>query len=476
MPPNPTGPRVSSGDSRREPATIDLKATEVRTDATGGESSSEATTNDASAEPAAEQMQARPTPDEVIPTDEPAASPEASAEASVPLGASAETPTRGPGFGGLLAAGVVGGVVGAGAMILAQSWLLPPTPANDSRPATVEQRAAPAPEAISALERRLAALEAESKSAAERLRTTQALAERGAQQAEAALNRPLPSPAPAPEPAPDNAAAAAAVTELTARVSGLETQARERADAASAVTELTARVSGLETQARERAEAASALQERVQAGAKAAEANAGAVQGLERRLGEQDQRLADFTRQLSERGPDAITASLRLVIAERVADALRDGAPLGQLLALLRRLEVKPDSLQPLAPYAENGAPKAAALLQEFRPLGRRMIDETRPAPSDWNDRLWSVLGKVVTVRSLAEPRGTDAASLVTRIETALGNDAVTDAAAAWDALPEAARRVAPAWGEKLKQRAAAEAAAQRISTEAVSALQALAR
>ena len=457
MPPNPTGPRVSSGDSRREPATIDLKATEVRTDPARDEAAGdEATANETFAEAAAGQAQATPTPDEVIPTDDPAASPEASAEAGVPLGTPADAPRPGAGFGGLLAASLIGGVVGAGATILAESWLRPPPPPprNDARPATAEQRAAPAPEAIGALEKRLAALEAETKSAAERLRTTQALAERGAQQAEAALNRPLPSAAPAPEPAPapDNAAAVAAVNELTARVSELETQARDRAQAAST------------------------LQERVQAGAKAAETNAGAVQGLERRLAEQDQRLAAFTRQLSERGPDAIAASLRLVIAERVADGLREGAPLGQLLALLRRLEVKPDSLQPLAPYADSGAPKAAALLQEFRPLGRRMIDETRPSPSDWNDRLWSVLGKVVTVRSLAEPRGADPASLVARIEAALANNAVTDAAAAWDALPEAARRVAPAWGERLKQRAAAEAAAQRISTEAVSALQASAR
>lgn len=459
-PPNPTGPRVPSGDSRREPATIDLTATELRADpaedkAAGPDSSRpEPIENETPAEAAAatEQTQATPTPDEEIPTDDVEPPSQAGAEASVPLGTPAEAPRRGAGLGGLVAASVIGGIVGAGAMLAAESWWRPPPPRNDARPAAAAQPAAAVvpPEAIGALDKRLAALEVESKAAAERMRTTQALAERSAQQAEAAVNRPLPSAAPAP--VPDTAAATAALNELTARLSTLEGQARERAQDTTA------------------------LQERVQAGSKAADAAAGAVQALERRVADQDQRFAALTRQLSERGPDAITASLRLVLAERAADALRDGAPLGQLLALLRRLEVKPDNLQPLAPYAESGAPKAAALLQEFRPLGRRMIDETRPAPSDWNDRLWSMLGKVVTVRSLAEPRGTDAASLVARIESALANNVVADAAAAWDALPEAARRVAPGWGEKLKQRAAAEAAAQRISTEAVSALQASAR
>jgi hypothetical protein len=468
-PPNPTGPRVPSGDPRREPATIDLTATELRAHAPQADAGShdpsqsefvapslrpEPLGDEAPAEPAttAEQAQPTPTPDEVIPSDDISSRAEASAEASVPLGAPVEAPRRGTGFGALLAASLLGGIIGAGAMMVAEPWWGPLASRSDARPPTTEQRAAPAPspDTLGPLERRIAALEAESKLAVERLRAAQALAERSAQQAEAALNRSLPATTPAP--APDNAADAAAVNDLAARLSALETQARERAQATSA------------------------LQESVQAGTNAAQTNASAVQALERRLAEQDQRLGAVTRQLSERSPDAASAPSRVVIAQRVADALREGAPLGQLLALLRRLQVKPDNLQPLEPFAQRGAPTPAALGQEFKPLGRRIIAETRPAPSDWNDRLWSVLGKVVTVRAVSEPRGTDPASLVARIETALANNAVIDAAAAWDALPDAARRVAPEWGEKLKQRAAAEAAAQRISTEAVSALEASAR
>ena len=71
---------------------------------------------------------------------------------------------------------------------------------------------------------------------------------------------------------------------------------------------------------------------------------------------------------------------------------------------------------------------------------------------------------------------GADVASLVGRIEDALSRDAVDEAAAAWDALPERARAVAPEWGAKLKARAEAERAARKVYADALSALEASTR
>ena len=86
------------------------------------------------------------------------------------------------------------------------------------------------------------------------------------------------------------------------------------------------------------------------------------------------------------------------------------------------------------------------------------------------------MLDKVVTVRAVGNDKATDAASLVQRIEDALSRDAIAEAAAAWEALPEPARATSQEWGAKLKQRAAAEAASQRIYAEALSALEASTR
>jgi hypothetical protein len=171
-----------------------------------------------------------------------------------------------------------------------------------------------------------------------------------------------------------------------------------------------------------------------------------------------------------------MAASLRVTLADRLGDALQDGAPLGQMLGILRRLEIKPDTLKPLDVYTQHGAPRAAALALEFKPLGQRMIAETRAGSGDWGERVWHMLDKVVTVRGVSDPQSSDVPSLVARIEDALARDAIAEAAAAWDALPESARRVAPDWGAKLKQRAAADAAAQKIYAEALSALEASTR
>jgi hypothetical protein len=389
----------------------------------------------------------RPTPDEVIPSDDaglsgPASRPD-DIESSVPP-SSAYRPRRGVGFPALLGAGIVGGLLGAGATALTETWWRPRQSGTEARLAQIEQRVAAAPN-LAPLESRLSGLAAETKALAERLGATQALAERSAKQAQEALARPQ-------APASENPAGAAAVADLTKRLAAIETQIQERAQAGSAVQE---RVSSVE----QRAQAAATT-----------------AQTLERRIADQDQRLAALTKQVSERGSDALAASLRVTLADRLEDNLSDGAPVGPTLAALGRLGAKAETLRPLESYAQSAPPSAAALAQEFRPIGQRMIAEARTPASDWGERVWRMLDKVVTVRAVDDPKASDVAGLVGRIEDTLERGAFADALSAWQALPEPARAVAPDWGAKLQQRAAAEAAAQSIYAEAFSALEASTR
>jgi hypothetical protein len=433
-------------DSRREPATIDLSATEVR------------------AEPGAGPEEPRPTPDEVIPSDTPGSSPSdlaAEPETSVPPARPGDPPRRGLGFPALLGAGLVGGLVGAGATALTESWWRPRQSGTEARLAQVEQRIAAAPN-LAPLETRLSALASETKALGERLGAVNALAERGAKQAQEALDR----PPPAPSPAADNAASASAVADLGNRLAALEKQAEARAQALTA----------LENQTQERAQAVSSAQERLSSVEQRAQGATAAAQSLERRIADQDQRLAALAKQVAERGSDGLTAGLRVTLADRLADALREGAPAGQTLAMLGRLGAKPDLLRPIEPYAQSAPPSAAALAQEFKPIGERMIAEGRTPAADWSERVWRMLDRVVTVRAVGDPKASDVASLVSRIENALERGAVGDALAAWNALPEPSRRLAPEWGARLQQRAAAETAAQTIYAEALSALEASTR
>jgi hypothetical protein len=472
-PSDPTNSRLRRDRPRREPATINASATELHSDpsAHANDAAGSGDVAAGAATPTAAEGTAS-TPDDLLSAAAAAESSSAATEAAAPTedasrSASAEPARRGPGFGPLLGAGLIGGILGAGATVIADPWLHPNASRTESRLAQVEQRVATPPQAnLGPLEGRIASLEATSRNLADRVGSAQALAERSAKEAQDALSRPEPSP----QPPAEAAASAAALSDLVGRVAALETQAQERAQANTTVQE---RVAGLEGQVQKSMQADTSLQERVAAVQGRADAAANAAQVLERRLTDQDQRLAALTKQLSERGLDAMAAGLRLTLADRLQTAVDDGAPLGQILPLLGRLNVKPENLRPLEPYAQTGAPTAAALAQEFRPLGQRMLAESRPASGNWGETVRRMMDKVVTVRAVGDPQATDVASVVSRIDDALARGAVSDAAAAWDALPEAARNQSQAWGAKLKARAAADAAAQRIFSEAMSALDA---
>ena len=58
-----------------------------------------------------------------------------------------------------------------------------------------------------------------------------------------------------------------------------------------------------------------------------------ATQPLEGRMRELEQRLAALSRQVAEGGSDATRAGTRVVLAERLHDALREGAPYADVLA-----------------------------------------------------------------------------------------------------------------------------------------------
>ncbi|HEY8380776.1 MAG TPA: hypothetical protein VIL09_01375 [Microvirga sp.] len=498
-------PRRPRKDASREPPTLDLKATVVDTPAPADEAKPSADTSGVPDEtpvsaglsdtlPAAdataitgERADSLPPADTepavIEPSDtlraegdRPDALPPGNADgvgtesmAPPPPPASADR-RSGASFGSLLGAGLLGGLIGAGALAAYDQWRS--SQGGGAQLAQVQQQLSgfARQDNLRALEGRLAALESGQGTVNQRLQAAQTLAERAATRAEEAASRPAAAvpaaPGAPPQPSPD----------LTNRLAALETQLRDRNQAPTpAVTELTNRVAGLETQLRGQGQAATT-----------------AAQGQERRLGELDQRLAALdqrlgsldqrvgsldqrvgavTRQVAEGGSEATRAGTRVVLVDRLANALREGAPYGEVLAGLRRFTPDAARLQPLEPFAGGGAPTAAALAQSFEPVGERILRESRPADESWTDRLLRMADRVVTVRAVNEPGGTGVPGLVTRIEQALARGAFADAAAAFDALPEPSRRVGEGWGRTLKQRAAAEAAARAVAAEAVASL-----
>jgi hypothetical protein len=414
--------------------------------------------------------------------------------------AAAPPPRRsGIGFGGLATTGLLGGLIGAGLALGAERYLQaqgfdPQARATDSRIAALEQRVASAQGAApavggdtAALERRIGALEGANRNLTEAVAAARSSADAARQ---AGANRPAGATAPAvsePDPALRDAVAG-----LTTRLSALEETARQSGAAAQANTGALAEIrsqlgalrTSLEQQTRQGTATAqtnaAALAElttqvgsvQTQAAAQAAAATT-ALQAMQGRLAENEQRLASLSEQFTRFGPQAAQAGIRVIVANRATDALRDGVPVGPVLTTLQRTGTPQTLLEPLRPYADTAPPSPAALARDFEPLAARIAEAARGPATTIGDRLMRMADRIVTVRDVGETGGTDVGAQVGRIEKALARGALGEAAAAWDGLPDDAKRISAEWATRLKQRAAAEDAARRISAEALSAIDA---
>jgi hypothetical protein len=412
-------------------------------------------------------------------------------------------------------------VIGAGLGLAGErAWRQHGGDPVEARLAQIEQRTggAPSRDAIGSLERRVAAAEAASKDASDRAREAQSAATAATARAEATANRPAPE-ASSPPPAQDTAA----VEQLTSRLSALETEMRNGAQAQNAgveslgrrVSEQDARLVALDARLADAAKADTARDEALQSRLSDAERRAQDQEGRLAALSQEGQqrlatltqtvdqrlaalsqegqqrvaaltqsvegRLADLAQAVEQRRDrDEVRATARLTLAERIARALRDGEPYARALASLRRLGAPDGGVTALEPFAANGAPKAADLAREFRPIADRLRAEGRTGgdasgSASWEDRLRRLASSVVTVRPLeGDPKtGSLPADPVTAVANALDRGDVSAAAKAWDGLPEPARQGAREFETRLKQRAAADEAVDGISRETLAALDA---
>lgn len=371
-----------------------------------------------------------------------------------------------------LAAGIVGAILSAAAV-----WFL--LRSGDAgfgdRVAALERRVASLPTGnpTAALEPRLAALDASVRQAVDEARAAKAAADAAARQA---AERPAAPPA--------DTVSKGVLDALSARV---EDVGRQAGTAATGLGDLGQKFDALATRTSEGLAAAATATAAVAASVTGLQTDSTTIRtGLastETRLGEGEKKLATIgtaldgvTGDLARLQPAASQAGLRIAVSGRLDDALRTGAPVGPPLGALERLGVEAGLLAPLRPYATAPAPSAGTLLAEFRPMADALTATPRPAEESLLDKLRRLLFKVVTVRAVGDGSGADLPGLVARIEAALGRGAVGEAAAAWERLPEAARRSTAAWGERLKGRAAADDAARRIGAQALAGLETVTR
>jgi len=344
------------------------------------------------------------------------------------------------------AAGLGGAILGAALALLA-AWLIDPRAGalDDARArlAAVEKSAGSESAAESALDKRIAALEAGAASAA-----------RGG--ALDALDRRV------------GALEASGGDAKTA----LDEARAARADAAKALATAQSPPPSTNTAAPIESSALEPRLARLESDLAAADARLNQLGPLDERLskleGATDAAPKNEARVAMANGASENAASVA-VLAVSLEQRFTSGASFATELAALSKLGVGADALAPLKPFAESGAPSLAAIAASWAKVAPA-VAAAAPGPerSGW-DRLPDHMRALVRVRRVGEAAGNDESDPpVARVGAALDRGDLAAALDAFAQLPEASRAAGAAWADAAKARDAAAKAASALRVDAI--------
>ncbi|MCZ8097731.1 MAG: hypothetical protein O9972_07435 [Burkholderiales bacterium] len=258
------------------------------------------------------------------------------------------------------------------------------------------------------------------------------------------------------------------------------------------------RLSALETAVGDRAtrRTVEALEKRAQASEAALQGLRGDLSGLAGRpqvapgdvtmLGQRVDRLDRAIAQLAARPapsgdaqaqapvqlPPVVVAgreSAALAVAMLIRDAVSRGAPFARELAALQAGGADPALAARLKPFAESGAPQAAALAATFAPLAAALARSPDPgASAGVVDRVTALIGGAVRIRPVGEPAGEKPGAIGARAETALKRGDLAAALKDLDTLPAESRASVQPFVDRLRARVAAGQAADSLVAAAV--------
>jgi hypothetical protein len=409
--PEDTGSLPDSGRPKREPPTIDLKATEVSSETkSSGEASSEPVAEPAPevAKASVEETSVEEASVEQAPVEEP----------SVEKPRVAEPPSR-P-VSPWIVAPVSGAV--AAALVIGVGWML-------GWPAIQPASAPPAPQlstAIDALTARLAGIEPK-------------------------VGKPVPDPAAAARAEALEKTVAALRAELAATraqgeklasaINDVKSAPRGDGPASADFSGIDERIAKIESQVR--------------------------AQGTE--IAQQGSKLADAN------AKPADDMALRRLVAGALLDVLvRIGDPYPAALAATKALAPNPDVLKPLDQFAEKGVPNAGKLSTELLALVPKLLPAAQQSTATTGtgivERLQAGAAKLVKIER-TDTVGNDRGAVVARITAAALRNDSNEARRELKTLEPDDRAAAQSWLERADARDAALAASRQFAADAMAAL-----
>jgi hypothetical protein len=165
--------------------------------------------------------------------------------------------------------------------------------------------------------------------------------------------------------------------------------------------------------------------------------------------------------------------ALRLAV---VAAALREhttrGTPYAAELSAAKPL-AEPELLKPLEPFAASGVPTAAALARDLAGItpAMRALLPSRERDGSIGERLQRSAERLVRVRPVNAPPGDDPEAVIARVDAKAAQADVDGARGELAKLPADLRAPANGWISRVEARAAALAAAERLSRQALASL-----
>lgn len=168
--------------------------------------------------------------------------------------------------------------------------------------------------------------------------------------------------------------------------------------------------------------------------------------------------------------------TMRLALsASALRAAVTSGAPFAAELAQAKALGAQQQYLAPLAPFAVSGVPSANALTQELRGLLPQMekLAGAQAPSGGFLERLQANASRLVKITPVDAPPGDDTPAVLARLEVEAAHADVAGALTELGKLPDAIRAPAQAWIAQAKAREAALAAARDLSTATARALDA---
>jgi hypothetical protein len=295
----------------------------------------------------------------------------------------------------------------------------------------------------------------------------------------------VPAEPPSRAPQPN----AAAMEDLTARLTSLEARA-SRAPAAGPDQAAMARLEALEKSlAAVRGEVTSlrAQSDKLATAVSEARTLSAAPSSAAPDLSEISERIARIEQtsraqaaQIAKDGEKIADAkpaddlALRRVVGAALLDlAVRHGDPYAALLTTAKSLAPSPDALKPLEAFAATGVPSPAGLDRDLLTLVPKLSPPAAESPTTGSsivDRLQAGAAKLVRIER-TDTAGTDRGAIVSRVTAAALRNDFTEARRELNALAPADRAAAQGWLDKADARDAALAASRHFADEAMASL-----